>query len=160
MQASDASDGESHRGRAAADRRPQGAGEKELARHIPELVSAVYEEAPAPLRTQLLECLVRPLGPLALVAIAGGAFGHLLYRLRRDAVPISLDDAGRVTSEQVLELTRFVEQCNPDALLRIGALTADRRIGVVTMSGTALLIALRFNHSEAQQVRPLGEPPR
>jgi hypothetical protein len=127
---------------AAADRRSEIAGENEPARNIAELVSAVYHEAPAPLRTQLLECLVRPLGPLALVAIATGAFGHLLYRLRRDAMPISLDDVSRITSEHVLELTRYVEQCSPDALLQIGALIANRPIDVVTMSGTALLIAL------------------
>ena len=110
--------------------------------NIPELVSAVYAESPAPVRTQLLECLVRPLGPLALVGIARGAFGHLLYCLRRDAAPISPRDTRRVTSEHVLELTRYVEQCSPDALLNIGGLIADRSIDAVTMSGTALLTAL------------------
>ena len=114
----------------------------ESAPNVPELVSAVYEEALAPLRIRLLECLVRPLGPLALVAIAGGAFAHLLYRLRRNAAPISPNDANRVTSEQVLELTNYVEQCSPDALLRIGALIAHRPLGIVPMSGTALLTAL------------------
>jgi hypothetical protein len=114
---------------------------------VPELVSAVYEEAPPPLRIRLLECLVRPLGPLALVAIAGGAFAHLLYRLRRNAAPISPNDANRVTSEQVLELTNYVEQCSPDALLRIGELIADRPLGVVTMRGTALLSALGLENS-------------
>jgi hypothetical protein len=144
---SEAVDDAFDRGRAAADRPPHVAGENESPRNIPELVSAVYHEAPAPLRGQLLECLVRPLGPLAVVAIAAGAFGHLLYRLRRDAVPISLHDANRITSDQVLELTRYVEQCSPDALLQIGALIADRPIGVVTMSGTALLTALGLeNH--------------
>jgi hypothetical protein len=119
----------------------------ESAANVPELVSAVYEEAPAPLRIRLLECLVRPLGPLALVAIAGGAFAHLLYRLRRNAAPISPNDANRVTSDQVLELTNFVEQCSPDALLHIGALIAGRPLGVVTMRGTALLTALGLENS-------------
>jgi hypothetical protein len=139
---SDTVDGEFARGWDPADRRLQVADRNESARDIPELVSAVYEEAPAPLRAQLLEHLVRPLGPLALVAVAGGAFGHLLYRLTRDAVAISLDHASRVSSEQVLELTRYVEQCSPDSLLQIGSLIADRSLDVVTMSGTALLIAL------------------
>jgi hypothetical protein len=116
--------------------------EVELARHIPELVSAVYEESPASLRTQLLECLMRPLGPLAVVAIGGGAFRHLLHRLRPEAAPISPDEVRRITPEQVLELTRYVEQCSPGALRRIGALIADYPIGVVTTSGVALLIAL------------------
>lgn len=116
--------------------------EVELTRHIPELVSEVYQEAPAPLRTQLVECLMRPLGPLAVVAIAAGAFRHLLHRLGREAAPISPDEVRRITPEQVLELTRYVEQCSPDALRRIGALIADGPIGVVTTSGVALLIAL------------------
>jgi len=93
----------------------------------------VYDEgAPPSARAQLLECLVRPLGPLALVAIAAGAFGHLFYRLRRDAAPISPDDVSRITSEQVLELTRYVEQCSPDVLLHFGRadhLLSDRRCG-------------------------------
>lgn len=119
----------------------------ESAAGVPELVSAVYEEAPAPLRIRLLECLVRPLGPLALVAIAGGAFAHLLYRLRRNAAPISFNDVNRVTSEQVLELTNYVVQCSPDALRHIGALIADRPFGVFTMSGAALLTALGLVNS-------------
>jgi hypothetical protein len=81
------------------------------------------------------------------VAIAGGAFAHLLFRLRRNATTISPNDANRVTSEQVLELTNYVEQCSPDALLRIGALLADRQLDVVTLSGTALLTALGLEKS-------------
>jgi len=110
--------------------------------NIPELISAVYETAPASVRTKLLEYLLRPVGPLALVAIATGAFGHLLYRLRRDAMPISLDDAARITSGHVLQLARYVEQCSPHVLLRIGSLIGANPIGVATIGGSALLIAL------------------
>jgi hypothetical protein len=116
--------------------------ESESAWSIPELVSAVYEASPAPVRTRLIECLVRPLGPLAVVAIAAGAFRHLLFRLGRDAVPISPDEVSRITSEHVVELTRYVAQCSPDALRDISAVIADGPIGVVTISGVALLIAL------------------
>ncbi|HYA65307.1 MAG TPA: hypothetical protein VEE84_01370, partial [Burkholderiaceae bacterium] len=51
---------------------------------MPELVSEVYRRSPALLRTKLLECLLRPVGPLALVALSTGAFSHLLHRLTRD----------------------------------------------------------------------------
>lgn len=116
--------------------------ESESAWSIPQLVSAVYEESPTPARTRLVECLVRPLGPLAVVAIAAGAFRHLLFRLGRDAVPISPADVSRITSEHVLELTRYVAQCSPDALRQLGVLIADRPLGAVTISDVALLIAL------------------
>ena len=116
--------------------------ESESAWSIPELVSSVYEESPAPVRTRLVECLMRPLGPLAVVAIAAGAFRHLLFRLGRDAAPISPADVSRITSEHVVELTRYVAQCSPDALRDIGAVIANCPIGAVTISGVALLIAL------------------
>jgi len=113
-----------------------------MARPIPELVSEVYGQAPAPLRAKLLECLLMPVGPLALVAIATGAFSRFLYRLRGEAAPISLDEAARITSAHVLELARYVEQCNPHVLLRIGSLIADNPLGLATLSGSALLLAL------------------
>ncbi len=113
-----------------------------LACGIPELVSQVYHQAPMRLRAKLLECLLRPVGPLALVTIAAGAFGRFLYRLRRNAVPISVEDAAPITSDHVLELARYVEQCSPDTLLKFGTLIASHPLGFATLSGSALLIAL------------------
>jgi hypothetical protein len=110
--------------------------------NIPDLLAELYNEAPATLRPTLLECLIRPVGPLAIVTIASGAFAHLLYRLRFNGVPISLDDAARITSDHVLQLARFVEQCSPHALLRIGSLIASSPICVASVSGSALLVGL------------------
>ena len=87
----------------------QGAGEPGM----PELVSEVYRRAPLALRARLLEHLLRPVGPLALVALAAGAFGHLMFRLGRDAVPVSVEDAARISAEHVLELARYVQQSSP-----------------------------------------------
>jgi hypothetical protein len=109
---------------------------------IPELVSRVYSEAPVSLQARLLECLLRPVGPLALVTIAAGAFSRFLYRLQGNAMPISLDEAARITSEHVLELARYVEQSSPGALLQFGSMIAQRPIGFATLSGSALLMAL------------------
>ncbi len=80
--------------------------------------------------------------PLAIVTIATGAFAHLLYWLRLDGVPISLDDVAHICSEHVLELARFVEQCSPPALLRVGSLIAGSPVGVASVRGSALLVAL------------------
>jgi hypothetical protein len=113
-----------------------------MSESIPELVSRVYHEAPARLQAKLLECLLRPVGPLALVTIAAGAFGRFLYRLQGNAVPITLEEVARISSAHVLELARYVEQSNPGALLQIGSLIAHRPIGLATLSGSALLMAL------------------
>ena len=106
---------------------------------IPELVSAVYREAPVTLRAKLLEVLLRPIGPLAMAVLAAGAFGPML---QREASFVSLDDAARIGADQVLELARFVEQASPDALVQYGSLIADSPLGGATMSGAALLIGL------------------
>jgi hypothetical protein len=117
---------------------------------IPELVSQVYHQAPAFLRANLLECLLKPVGPLALLAIAAGAFARFLYRLQRDAMPISIDDAARITSDHVLELARYLEQCSPDTLLRFAALIADRPMAWATISGSALLMTLNLRNRREQ----------
>jgi hypothetical protein len=109
---------------------------------IPDLLAALYSEAPEKLRPKLLEFLLRPVGPLAIVTIASGAFAHLLYRLRLHEVSISLEDAARISSDHVLQLARYVEQCSPHALMRIGSLISGSPVCLATMSGSALLMAL------------------
>jgi len=109
---------------------------------LPQLVSHIYETAPPPVRTKLLETLLRPVGPLALVAIAAGAFGHLLHRLTRDAMPISFEDTMRISSQHVLELARYVEQCSPELLQRFGALVSATPLNAATIGTSALLLAL------------------
>ncbi len=110
--------------------------------NIPDLLAELYREAPEKLRPKLLEFLLRPVGPLAIVTIASGAFAHLLFRLRLNGASISLDDAARISSEHVLQLARYVEQCSPHALMRIGTLISGSPVCVATMSGSALLVAL------------------
>jgi len=57
-------------------------------------------------------------GSLALAAVASGAFGAFL--LRR----VTLEDVGRITAEQLVELARFVDQVNPDVLPQILSMLA------------------------------------
>jgi len=67
-------------------------------------------------RRKLLEGLLRPVGSLALAAIASGAFSTFLLRGTRG---VTLEDVARITAEQMAELARFVLQCSPDTLQQI-----------------------------------------
>src|SRR5438132_13457991 len=49
---------------------------------IPELIADVYAHAAAGFRARLIECLLRPVGPLALVTIAAGTFGACVHLSR------------------------------------------------------------------------------
>jgi hypothetical protein len=70
-------------------------------------------------RRKLLERLLRPVGSLALAAVASGAFSTFL--LRR----VTLDDVARITAEQLAELASFVAQCSPDTLQQILSMLAS-----------------------------------
>jgi hypothetical protein len=121
---------------------------------IPALVSELYQHAPDALRVKLLEHLLRPVGPLAMVAIAAGAFGRFAYRLRRDAMPIPLEHAARITSGHVLHLARYVEQSSPEVLRQIGALIGHRPLGLAAISASALLLALSLWQRSGPDQRP------
>jgi hypothetical protein len=141
---------------AIARDRPQGRHQsraRQLSR-IPELIAEVYRTATSPLRVKLLECLLQPIGPLGLVAIAAGAFGEFLHRRNCIQLAVSPEDATRVSADQMLELARYVQQCNPETFQRLAALLAESPVGIAGMGGSVLLIALRAwrNRSSGQEL--------
>jgi hypothetical protein len=110
---------------------------------IPVLIAEAYGAAAAPVRITLLECLLRPVGPLALVAIASGAFGALLHRGKYKRIEVSVDDAARITTDQMLDLACFVEQCNPDAFSQVASFLTENPVGIAGLGGSVLLLALQ-----------------
>jgi hypothetical protein len=85
----------------------------------PELVADLYAKVAPRQRVHLLNGLLRPVGPLALVTIGAGAFASLLPTNRWHVASASLDDAMRLSASQVLELARYVEQKSPEALTQL-----------------------------------------
>jgi hypothetical protein len=106
------------------------------------LVADLFAKAAPPQRVRLLNGLLRPVGPLALVAIAAGAFANLLPTARWHIASVSIEDAMRLTAGQVLELARYVEQKSPQAFLQLPKLLADSPLWVSSLGG-ALLLTLR-----------------
>jgi hypothetical protein len=121
--------------------------------NVPALVAALYDEAPAGLRQRLLNHLLRPLGPLALTAVATGAFAHLLPHERWSGVQAQLDDVRRIRAEQVLDLTRYVQQKSPEMLWRLPEVIASSPAALGTPSGVLLLTALRARQRERTPAR-------
>jgi len=120
---------------------------------VARLVSRVYAAAGAPLRARMLACLVRPLGSLALVAVASGAFAGFLYRRSEGGAGIPLDELGRYSNDQIFELTRFVEQVSPDALQQIASLLGDSPVGVFAFSTAAAMLLVRAVRASGAVVR-------
>jgi hypothetical protein len=111
---------------------------------LPSLVANVYADAPPPLRARLLSSLLRPVGPLALVVIAAGAFARLLPTARwQGASAVTADEACRIEPEHVRELVRYVQQKCPEHLLVLPDVLRENALLVNTISVTVLMMALR-----------------
>jgi hypothetical protein len=121
------------------------------------LLARLYGSASPRLRSRLVACLVRPLGPLALAAVSAGAFTTVLSRSGAGGLSIAIGDVARFSKEQVAELAQFVEQVNPEALLQAARLVADNPFGVGGFTAAvAVLLALELRR--ATRVRPSAAP--
>lgn len=131
---------------------------------IAKLMARLYVQASPSTQAQLLQTLLRPVGPLALVAIAAGAFARLLPQTRWQAAQVTPDDAQRVDAEQIFELVRYVEQKSPELLWQLPHLVADHRLWFGTVTGTLLVLALRARKRRSQpdagpETLPMPSPP-
>ena len=104
------------------------------------LASRLYAGASAVQRSRIVATLVRPLGPLALVAVASGAFAGLLDRVSALGAALPIDELAHFTREQVFELARFVEQVSPDALQQVAGAVAENPFGVSAFGAAAAVL--------------------
>jgi len=104
------------------------------------LAARLYAGAGAVQRSRIVVTLLRPLGPLAIVAVASGAFAGLLERATALGSALPVDELGSFTREQVFELARFVEQVSPDALQQVAGAVADNPFGVSAFGAAAAVL--------------------
>ncbi len=118
------------------------------------LIADLYAEVPPPLRVRLLRGLLRPVGPLALAAIAAGAVARLLPSTRWTGATVDAEQAAAFGPEQVLELARYVEQKSPEWLLQLPDLLGDRPLWAGTLSGSLLLLTVHAWSRRRRLTRP------
>ena len=104
------------------------------------LASRLYDGAGALQRSRIVATLLKPLGPLALVAVASGAFAGLLHRVSALGATLPVDELGHFTREQVFELARFVEQVSPDTLQQVAGAIGDNPFGVSALGAAAAVL--------------------
>ena len=132
-------------------------GERSRAAH---LAARLYAGATAVQRSRIVATLCRPLGPLALVAVASGAFAGLLDRASALGGALHVDELAGFTRDQVFELARFVEQVSPEALQQVAGSLAENPWGVSALGAAAAVLlgaAVRGTGKPARPVTP-GTP--
>ena len=108
-------------------------------------------------RVRLLQGLLRPVGPMALAVLGGGAFAKYVAYARWPQLSVSLDDAGRVTFSQVHELVRYLEQSNPVVLQQVLAVFARDTTTVAALGGSVAVMVMRQITSTKRPASP-GRP--
>jgi len=89
------------------------------AQSLPVLVASAFTRLRLTQRVRVLRRLLLPVGPMALTVLGGGVFAKYAAQARWPRMALSLEDASRVTSSQVYELVRYVEQSNPLVLQQV-----------------------------------------
>ena len=107
------------------------------------LVADFYDQAPAALRSGLLAALLRALGPLALVAVAAGAFSRLLPPRPSLPLEVTQEVLDTISGDQIFELARYVEQKSPELLAALPDTVGHPQAWMATAGGTLLLVALQ-----------------
>jgi hypothetical protein len=124
---------------------------------VASLASRLYASAGAVQRSRIVVALLQPLGPLAIVAVASGAFAGLLNRASALGATLPIDGMGHFTRDQMFELARFVEQVSPDALQQVAGAIAENPFGVSAFGAAAAVLlagAVRARHESESQARP------
>ncbi|MDE2371949.1 MAG: hypothetical protein KGN16_23475 [Burkholderiales bacterium] len=106
---------------------------------VPELVGAVYAEAPPAERQRLLDQLMRPLGLLSLAGIAGGVFAG--FRLRAGAALPAFDDALPFGPADVVALADHAQQVSIESVDALAQMLSGSPL-LSTSAAAALLLAV------------------
>ena len=117
---------------------------------IPRLVAQVYANAPVPVRATLLAQMIKPLGVLALVAIANGVFAKIRFKSGWPDARIGLDDIQQVQPDDVLALADRLQQVSHSAFDGLARILATNP--VLTGSATAaVLLTLLLKRAQQRQ---------
>jgi hypothetical protein len=113
---------------------------------LPLMVASVFTRLRLVHRVRVLRRLLMPVGPMALAVLGGGVFAKYVAQARWPRMSISLEDAASVTSSQVFELVRYVEQSDPRVLQQVvGFLSRDATTMAAVGASVAALVIQRLS---------------
>jgi hypothetical protein len=110
---------------------------------LPVLVASTFAKLRLAQRVRVLRRLLMPVGPMALAVLGSGAFAKFVVEARWPRMSISLEDAARVTSSQMLELARYAEQSNPQALQQVMAVLARDAATMAAVGASVAVVVMR-----------------
>jgi hypothetical protein len=125
---------------------------------IPRLLGQVYEAAPVSERSRLVEQLVRPLGLLSLVAIAGGVFAGIRLRGGWPDFHVRIEDLPNVRASDVMALAEHAQQVSVEAVDGLAQVLAGSPV-LAGSAATVLLVTLLMQRSRRRTARSEAPAP-
>ena len=83
-----------------------------------------------------------------------GAFASFLHRGGDRGAGILLEDVGRYSNDQILELARFVEQVSPEALQQLGSLISANPVETAAFGVSAALLLRLLRRTPVPEAPP------
>jgi hypothetical protein len=119
---------------------------------FPAVVASAFVRLRLAQRVRVLRRLLLPVGPMALAVIGGGVFAKFAAQARLPRMPLSLEDVARVTSSQIYDLVRYVEQSNPLVVQQVLLVLARNQTTMAALG--ASVAAIMMQHVANSKVMP------
>jgi len=127
---------------------------------LPAVVASAFGRLRLGQRVHVLRRLLLPVGPMALAVLGGGVFAKYVAQARWPRMSISLQDAASLTSSQVHELVRYVEQSNPLVLEQVLVVIArDATTMAALGASVAAIVMQRAANRKAMRTGTLPRKP-
>ena len=117
------------------------------------LVGRAYEASPLQLRKSLLEQLIRSVGVLGLVSVAGGVFAKIRLRGGWPDIAVRLDDLQDIRTADVVALVDYVQQVSTGALAHAVQLLASNP-ALTSSSAMAVLMSIMLHRAPDRRRLP------
>lgn len=115
-------------------------------RMLTQLVVAAFQAASPVVRRHLLERLLRPLGVLSLVAVAGGIFAKIPFRSNWQDMQVQIEDVQNVRPSDLIALVDRVQQVSVEAVTGVAHVIAASPM-TASSAAAAVLGALLVRRS-------------
>ena len=125
---------------------------------IAQLVGEVYESAPPTERGRMLEHLLRPMGVLALVGVAGGIFAKIRFQGGWPTLHVRIEDVPNVRASDVVTLVDYVGQMSSQAIDGLAQLLPMMPM-MATSAAAALLVTVLMQRARNRRADDLRVDP-
>ena len=111
------------------------------------LIGQVYESASPPLKARLLQRMIAPLGVLAAVAVAHGAFARLKLQTGWHDLQSLAPELQKISADDVVALADRVQLVGTDALLLLADVIGKSPV-LASSAAAALLMTLLIRKAQ------------